>query len=485
MHDIRKPYTRSSSNQNLQSRVEQFEARSYERDGYEDQGRENRVRIEENGPVQIPFKRVRRNLDAMEMYPPRRRMDDIREGDKEKEYEEEKYDRRRPENGGHNQSTRRVHKENSLGTLVFIIAIIVLAGGAGLLTYVFDSATVTIVPKYKDIDVNKTVTFTQKSTTTTSVPFIVTTTRLTKSKTLPLSESKKVESKASGKVIIYNNYDGASQKLIKNTRLESTTGKIYRINESVTVPGKVGSTPGSVEVTVYADSYGAGYNSVLTDFSIPGFKGTPREKSFYGRSKTPMTGGSSGNVSLASLSDMNAAKDEFALELAQEIKVELLKINKEGYIGLYGASEIIYKDNEEAILNGTTGVYEVTGTGYIILADSAKLAQSVAQGLLDYSNEPVRLDYTDTLLYTRKDTDHIASSTDIAILIQGKPRVIWLSDFDAIKEAVRGKKRDDFKPIMKKLTTIVGAEIGFSPLWLSTFPNDITKISIVESLPKR
>ena len=249
--------------------------------------------------------------------------------------------------------------------------------------------------------------------------------------------------------------------------------------------GKKGSTPGSVDVTIYADSNGVAYNSQATTFSIPGFKGTPREKGFSARSKGALTGGSSGNVSLASLSDMNAAKDELALELAQEVKANLMQIKKEGYIGLYGASEVTYTDNEAAILKGLTGTYEVTATGYVVLADASKLAQTMALGIRDYKNEPVRLGYTDTLLYTRKNTDHIASSSEMTILVEGKPQVIWVTDFDAIKEMVRGKKRDDFKPLMKSLSTIQGAEISFSPLWLASFPSDMTKRSIVESFPKR
>jgi hypothetical protein len=473
MHDIRKPYTRSNSSRDLNSRVEQFETRSYEQDRYDER---------DSGPVQIPVRRVRRNVNDMDMYPRSRRREDIYEN------EEENYEEEQPRGSYRDrvQQVRRSRRESFWGTWAFIAVVVVLAVGAGLLTYVFDSATVTIVPKYKDItDFNKTIVFTQKGTSTEDVPFIISTTSSKKSKTLSLSESKKVESKATGKVIIYNNYDSAPQKLIKNTRLESTAGKIYRINQSVTVPGKVGATPGSIEVTVFADSYGASYNSEPTDFTIPGFKGTPREKSFYARSKVAITGGSSGNVSLASLSDLNAAKDELALELAQEVKADLLKISKEGYVGLYSASEVTYTDNEEAVLKGTTGVYEVTATGYLVLADATKLAHSVALGVRDYSNEPVRLGYTETLVYTRKDSDHIASSTSLAILVEGKPRVIWLSDADAIKEAVKGKKRDDFKPIMKGLSTVISAEIAFSPLWLSTFPTDLTKISVVESLPKR
>jgi hypothetical protein len=246
-----------------------------------------------------------------------------------------------------------------------------------------------------------------------------------------------------------------------------------------------GSTPGTLEVTVYADSYGATYNTAPTDFTIPGFKGTPREKGFYAKGKGGITGGSSGKVSSVSLSDLNAAKDELALELAQEVKAGLMKVTKEGYVGLYGIIEIQYTDNQVDILKGATGEYQVTATGYLMLADASKFAETVAKDVLGYAGEPVRLGYTDTLIYTRKETDKIAANTELSILVEGKPRVIWESNEAEIKGMVRGKKRGEFKQLMKTVNAIESAEIGFSPLWLSTFPTDTGKINVVESLPKR
>ena len=73
MHDIRKPYIRSNSNQNLRSRVEQFESRSYEREGYEERNPQSE---RQDGPVHIPFKKARRNVNDMDMYP-HRRMDGL------------------------------------------------------------------------------------------------------------------------------------------------------------------------------------------------------------------------------------------------------------------------------------------------------------------------------------------------------------------------------------------------------------------------
>lgn len=476
MQDIRRPYSRSKSNRDdLSSRVEAFE-----RDP-----REEEEELEEE-PVQIPVhrgfreRRQRRNIADMEMYPTRGRR---------------AYDNGESVGGRRSDDlivtrdprTRYASRRQSLGTLAFIATVTVVVIGAVLLTYVFNRATITIVPKHEDIsDFRKTVTFAREDADTgDTVAYIVSTSSLSKSKTLALSETKKVEAKASGKVIIYNNYSSDPQRLIKNTRFESSAGKIYRINQSVTVPGKTSDKPGSVEVTVYADSFGSDYNSAPQDFTIPGFKGTPQFSTFYARSDGPISGGASGNASMASLADVNAAKDELALQLAQEMKETLSKVSKEGYVGMFSASDIVYNDNEQDVLAGNTSTYQVTATGYLMLAKESELAKSIAQDVRDYDGSSVRLDYADKLAYTRKDSDHVATADKMDILVEGDPRIVYLTDEGGLKALVLGKKRSDFTNLMKSVNSIEGAEISFSPLWLSTFPDDPKKISVVESLPKR
>jgi hypothetical protein len=480
MQDIRKPYSRSKSNrgQEIRKRVEEFETHHYE-----DSPAQSGEELYDEDPVQIPIKKSfkeRRNIDKMEMFPSRGR----RAYDKG----EETYGRRESDDiVYHDPRTRYEKKRQSLGTLAFIAALLLLVVGGGLLTFVFNRATVTIVPKHEDlVDFRKTIMFaTPAADTANTISFVVATTSLAKEKTLPLSETKRVEAKASGKIIIYNNYSGESQRLIKNTRFESSTGKIYRINQSVEVPGKSGSTPGSVEVTVYADGFGAEYNSAPDDFTIPGFRGTPQYTGFYARSNGPITGGASGTASLAALSDINAAKDELAIELAQDIKKALGKEKKEGHVGLYSAIDVVYEDNEAALLRGETSTYRVTATGYLMFANASELAQSVAQSVRDYSGEAVRLDHTDRLTFTRKDTDRIKDMTSLEMLVEGSPRVVFLTDAEALKALVAGKKRSEFTSLMKGIPSIEGAEISFSPLWLSTFPVETSKINVIESLPKR
>ncbi len=469
MQDIRKPYTRSRSSNDLQSRVEQFEAARYRREEYDDD------------PVRIPVKKTRRDLSSMDMYPRRNREEDLYEDISEDDGGPRLPPRREI------RAPRQVRRRSSISTLMFIVVMIFLIVGVSLYTYVFDSATITIIPKYKDVaSISQPFLFTKEGgTSTASIPFVIDSTSITKTKTLTLSESRKVESKASGKITVYNNYDSNPQKLIKNTRFESSKGKIYRINQSIEVPGKKGSTPGSVEVTIYADSNGAEYNIDEATFSIPGFKGTVRENTFYAKSKGKITGGASGAMALASLSDLNAAKDSMAIELDKEIRSEIQKVKRDGYIPMYSAVEVTYEDNESEVLQGMTGVYKVTATGNLMLAKGSKLAESIAKTLGDYDNAPVRLTSTENVTFTRKDSDHVTSSSTISILVEGKPRVVWESDADAIKEMVRGKSRSDFKPLMKTVNSIESAEISFSPMWLSHFPSDLTKLVVKESLPKR
>lgn len=474
MQDIRKPYSRSKSNRarEISSRVEEFEKNTYKDEG------------EEEAPVQIPIRKSfkeRRNIDKMEMFPSR--------GRRASDHEESAHAGRRDDDGVvyRHPRTHYERKRQSVGTLAFIGVLLLLIIGGSLLTFVFNHATVTIVPKHVDItDYRKAITFaTQATDTADTVLFTTVTTSVSKSKALSLTESKKVEAKASGKILIYNNYSTDPVRLIKNTRFQATSGKIYRINQSVTVPGKSGSTPGSISAVIYADSVGADYNGAPSDFSLPGFIGTPQFATVYGRSDGSISGGASGNVSLASLADINAAKDELAIELGQQVKDELSQKKMDGYIGLYSAIDVTYADNEPDLLSGATSQYQVTATGYLMFANAAELAKKIAQDTRDYKGQLVRLDNTDKLTYTRKDSDRIATSSTLEILAEGSPRVVFLTDEKSLKGLVVGKKRSDFTALMKSIDSIEGAEIGFSPLWLSSFPDDTTKISVVESLPKR
>lgn len=475
MQDIRKPYSHSKSNRDINSRVEAFERH------------EEIESIEE--PVAIPTRsfRTRRNLENMEMFPRRERAEAIYDRSDIRDPSDRAYDPNidTDPHTPYRGSGERRRSTGSMGTWIFVATTTVIVGGVALLTFVFNSATITFTPKFKDVEINKSFVF---STTTGTAPITYTlaTSTISKTKTLPLSDTRKVEAKASGSIIVYNNFDANPQKLIKNTRFEATNGKIYRINQSITIPGKVGTTPGSVEVTVYADSYGADYNIAPSDFTIPGFKGTPRYTGFYARSTGTMKGGASGNMSLASQSDLDAAKDELAIEMTQAVKENLKKVTKEGSVPMYDAITVAFTDNEDKVMTGVTSVYEVTATGYLMLANESELASAVAsETMREYVNQPVKIDYTNELTFTLKQDAKPYTDPSLEVLVEGKPRVILVTDTEALKTSFLGKSRSDAPAIVQNIPSVSQIEMSFFPLWLSTIPTDKSHISIVESLPKR
>ena len=60
----------------------------------------------------------------------------------------------------------------------------------------------------------------------------------TDSKKIEAAGREEIEEKASGRLVIFNDFNTSSQRLIKNTRFETPEGLVYRINRSVVVPGQ-------------------------------------------------------------------------------------------------------------------------------------------------------------------------------------------------------------------------------------------------------
>jgi hypothetical protein len=131
---------------------------------------------------------------------------------------------------------------------IALICIVALFFGVSI---IFSSATVVVSPKIEKVTFADEV-YMAKLASKTEDNLIFETINTTKiqSETIEAGEEQEVNQKASGKIIVYNNFNTSDQRLINNTRFESTDGRIYRINSSVVVPGikKVAgkSVPGSL-----------------------------------------------------------------------------------------------------------------------------------------------------------------------------------------------------------------------------------------------
>lgn len=99
-----------------------------------------------------------------------------------------------------------------------------------------------------------------------------------------LAGSETVDAKATGAVTITNNWNQA-QPLAATTRLLSSGGVLFRIDDFVSVPAG-----GTVTVAVTADQPGAAGNIEPSHFTIPGLW-SGLQDTIFGDSDTAMTGG--------------------------------------------------------------------------------------------------------------------------------------------------------------------------------------------------
>ncbi len=272
----------------------------------------------------------------------------------------------RPSSAGKSSKKRKQFIFGGLALTVIIVFVV------SMMT-IFASATVLVTPKSQDIDVSlNLIGATEASDESIRYEII----KLSKEQSIsvPATSEEAVEIKAKGKIMIYNNFSFESQRLITRTRFESPEGLIYRIAESVNVPGKIvkdgAETPGSVEVEVFADEAGEKYNIKKTDFTIPGFKNDPaRFKGFYARSVTNMEGGFVGKMKTVSESEKKAVLQNIDTETSQLIEKEIRSKIPDGLVLLPGTTIYTSTDLPQKEDSGLV-VFSKEGTTYAIMLNA-------------------------------------------------------------------------------------------------------------------
>lgn len=359
---------------------------------------------------------------------------------------------------------------------------------------VFFRAKVVVIPKSERVVLNAHVTATKDAPT--GLSFSVFSVTATETKDVIATETKTVNTKASGKIVVYNEYSAASQRLIKNTRFQAANGKVYRIAESIVVPGltTVGGkpVPGRVEVTVYADEPGVDYNTPLTDFTIPGFKGDPRFQKFYARSKTPMSGGFVGAMRVVADSDLTSAREEIEKNLRDRLEQQAQDSIPNEFVlykeGMYFVTRPLDRQDVEG--SETTVRLEETATLHAVMFPRTLLAQALAKDAVpNYDGAPVSVTDLDLLRVEVMPKEESAwLETALNLTLTGDTRIIWGVDQESLVTALLGKKKTEFNDVLAGIPSINEAHVEFRPAWWrGRFPSDrdrmIVEISETEKTP--
>ncbi len=376
----------------------------------------------------------------------------------------------------HRSSKKKIWISAGVATTVLVVAILSM----------FSGATLSYTPKSALLSFSNEVYGAVKAGNTGLFYSVVKLSR-DKGQSVPASGESQVSRKASGVIVVYNNASTEPQKLVENTRFESADGKIYRIQKAISIPGKKtlnGVTqPGSLEVIVYADQPGEAYNAGLSDFTVPGLKGTPRFTTIYARSKTPMTGGFIGLEKAVKAEDLSRIKGELQTVLQGELWEEAQAEVPEDFILFPSLSLFVYEDLPQSDVSGTGSNVTVNTRGHLygVMFKKSDLSTFLAQKKIALSKDEL-LDIPNfaslTLSFVGIPPADLLLLNEISFKVSGSATAVWRTDEVALRADLLGRHERDVVTILKNYPTVAKSSVRVRPVWKSTLPDEADKILI-------
>lgn len=365
------------------------------------------------------------------------------------------------------------------------VAVVVVAGV--LLMNYFASATVTIVSKHETLPLDEKI-GAWKNGGANDLPYAIMSATTSLSLEVPATGEKTVTTKASGRIVVYNEQT-TTQRLIKNTRFQAPNGKIYRISDSITVPkantagGK--TTPGSLEVTVYADEAGPAYNSDPVDFTLPGLKSSPLFKKVYARSKGPLVGGALGTIKTVSDQDLKAAGEDLRVKLETKLRStargSLAPVQiayDQGIVVELGQPSL----SKAAASASNKAVVTEEGKIFVVLFKRADITKAILKKIVEnYAGEKVDIKNLESLQFTMspQNGDALVGGAKLDFSLKGNPELSWVVDNVAVKKAILGISKESFNSILGQFPAVERAQASVRPMWKGSFPDDPNRISVV------
>ena len=380
-------------------------------------------------------------------------------------------------------SRKKVKRGGTMSKLVILGALVIILVLGGMM--LFAGAKVTVVVREAPVFVDTL--FDADKDAVDGLGYQVVTVTETAERAIPATGVEEVNTRASGKIIVFNDYGTKPQKLITNTRFETPDGLIYRIDRSVVVPGQStdddGKTiPGSIEVTVYADFPGDEYNVDLIDFTIPGLKGDPRYSKMYARSKTVMTGGFAGVRNVADEAELATAQKELQDELLVLTEGKLGAEIPEGFVRFDGTTITTKNSRTDGAADGNTVTVIEELSVKAAIFDAQVLAEKIADEVVaDYDGTPVYIrDFSDLSVQAvlTSATDTLTLDGPLTLAISGSPHLVWTFNEDDLLTDLAGQKKEDVESILEQYPGIETAEIVVRPFWNSDLPERTSRIKI-------
>lgn len=296
------------------------------------------------------------------------------------------------------------------------------------------------------------------------------------------SSIKTVSAKASGKITIYNAYSSVPQSLVATTRFVAPDGKVFRLNQKVTVPGaliKNGKiTPSSIMADISADQAGPDYNvGPIPKLTIPGFKGSPKYDGFYGEITGSLSGGFIGQRGVPTPDDISGAKDKVTNDLRAALSSSSILINyPPGFKILDGAIQL-------AVTKLTVGENTEDKSNFTVFGEASVKAIGFRESdLKSFLLLLAKKDNPDTvfdkleLTYGDVSPDFKNEKLSFSLKAQGVLKPDFpTSDF---RGKILSRSIGDVRSLVSGIGGLSSAKVSVWPFWLREAPADPKKVDI-------
>lgn len=366
-----------------------------------------------------------------------------------------------------------------------VMSVVILGFAIAALT---GGATVTVHPKFREPTINSVVEG-KKQAGSGELAFELMNLEAEGEREVTAAGQEDVEEQATGRITIYKTTVGA-ERLIKNTRFEGPGGLIFRVTESVEVPGaktdSQGKTvPGSVTADVFADQSGSQYNlSAGSKFTVPGFKENDLMELFnsiYAENQTAFSGGHVGPRFIIDDAELKTATDSLRNELTEALKSRVANSRPAGFILFDSGITFSYEAMpSEDLGNGRVKIKEKTILHAPMFKNEDLAAYIAGATVPGYDGEPVRIEDPAALSFEYATPYDPSNPDSISFKLLGKPRIVWTFDSEKLKADLAGGNQTSLNAVLSGYPAIEKATAKIRPFWRRAFPDDAAEIVIKE-----
>lgn len=294
--------------------------------------------------------------------------------------------------------------------------------------------------------------------------------------------------RARGKVKIYNRFSSSPQPLVKNTRFLTAAGIIFRLAQSLTIPGaKIEQgkiIPQFIETELSADAPGEKFNiSGEVTLVIPGFKGSPRYDGFYAVSSQGFAGGVRGERTIVSKEDSTRAQETVTKQLFDALREQMAHQIPAGLRAKDQLREIqiIALESPRPHTPGDRFWVEATARGRMMAFREADVLTLIDTLVLKNDTSKKLIPDPAALEYQVSSIDFDAGRADVIIRGSVKTKIV-------IQEAVfgsviAGKKQGSILEILKNRSELSGFSMTIFPPWRASAPRDPSRIRFIIQEP--